>query len=100
MAHFTSASSEGPTCEGAKRSGDSANSFFIPCPVRSPSRRIGEALVHSEQLPERRRARRYGLRLSAVVRERGRGRIPIRVIDISTNGCRIELSCGLLVGSW
>jgi hypothetical protein len=39
------------------------------------------------------------LRLSAVVRERGRGRIPIRIIDISTNGCRIELSCGLLVGT-
>ena len=55
--------------------------------------------MHSEQSPERRRARRYGLRLSAVVRERGRGRIPIRVIDISTNGCRIELSCGLLVGT-
>ena len=55
--------------------------------------------MHSKQSPERRRARRYGLRLSAVVRERGRGRIPIRVIDISTNGCRIELSCGLLVGT-
>lgn len=49
--------------------------------------------------PERRRARRFALRLSAVVRERGRGRIPIRVIDISTNGARIELSCGLLVGT-
>lgn len=54
----------------------------------------------SEQPPERRRARRFALRLSAMVRERGRGRIPIRVIDISTNGCRIELSCGLLVGTW
>ena len=54
----------------------------------------------SEQVPERRRARRVALRLSAMVRERGRGRIPIRVIDISTTGCRIELSCGLLVGTW
>lgn len=35
-----------------------------------------------------------------MVRERGRGRIPIRVIDISTDGCRIEMSCGLLVGTW
>jgi hypothetical protein len=55
--------------------------------------------VASQQPQERRRTRRFALRLSAVVRERGRGRIPIRVIDISTHGCRIELSCGLLVGT-
>ena len=49
---------------------------------------------------ERRRVHRFALRLSAMVRERGRGRMPVRVIDISTHGSRIELSCGLLIGSW
>jgi PilZ domain-containing protein len=35
-----------------------------------------------------------------MARERGRARMPVSVIDISTNGCRIEMSCGLLIGSW
>jgi hypothetical protein len=33
---------------------------------------------------------RLGLSLRAAVRERGRNRIPVKVIDISIGGCRIE----------
>ncbi len=39
---------------------------------------------------ERRRAKRYALRLPAAFRERGRGRLAARIIDISTHGCRME----------
>lgn len=40
--------------------------------------------------PERRKAPRTALRLSATIREPGRSRTTARVIDISTHGCRIE----------
>ena len=43
-----------------------------------------------EGQPERRRANRAALRLSATMREPGRSRTGVRVIDISTHGCRIE----------
>jgi hypothetical protein len=40
--------------------------------------------------PERRRANRAALNLSATMREGSRGKAQVRVIDISTHGCRIE----------
>jgi PilZ domain len=40
--------------------------------------------------PERRRATRAALNLSATVREGSRSKAQVRVIDISTHGCRIE----------
>lgn len=40
--------------------------------------------------PDRRRAERAALRLSATMREAGRARVGVRVIDISTHGCRVE----------
>lgn len=49
---------------------------------------------------ERRRAERAGLRLSATIREPGRSRIGVRVIDISTHGCRIEAQSGASADTW
>lgn len=50
--------------------------------------------------PERRRADRSALRLSATIREPGRGRVSVRLIDISTHGCRIEATGGSYPDSW
>ena len=41
---------------------------------------------------ERRKVERTALRLSAMLRDAKRGRVKARVIDMSTNGCRVE--CG------
>jgi hypothetical protein len=49
--------------------------------------------------PERRRVRRAALRLNATVREPGRSRIGVRLIDISTHGCRIESNGGMSADS-
>ena len=40
--------------------------------------------------PERRRSNRAALNLSATMREGSRSKAQVRVIDISTHGCRIE----------
>lgn len=53
-----------------------------------------------EGQPERRRANRAALRLNATMREPGRGRMAVRVIDISTHGCRIEATTGASADSW
>jgi len=50
--------------------------------------------------PERRRAPRAGLRLNATIREPGRSRVGVRVIDISTHGCRIEATTGASADTW
>ena len=50
--------------------------------------------------PERRRAPRAALRLSATIREPGRSRTGVRVIDISTHGCRIEATSGPSPDCW
>ena len=53
-----------------------------------------------EGQPDRRRAPRAGLRLSATMREPGRSRIGVKVIDISTHGCRIEAQSGASADTW
>jgi hypothetical protein len=50
--------------------------------------------------PDRRRANRAGLRLSATMREGSRGKVQVRLIDISTHGCRIACTTGVSVGTW
>jgi hypothetical protein len=66
----------------------------------------GEAFSMNEsiKLPggqtERRRAPRAALRLNATIREPGRSRVGVRVIDISTHGCRIEAISGATTDSW
>ena len=53
-----------------------------------------------EGTPERRRAPRAALRLSASIREPGRSRTGARLIDISTHGCRIEATSGASQDTW
>lgn len=50
--------------------------------------------------PDRRRAERAALRLSATMREAGRGRMGVRIIDISTHGARIEATNVPPAESW
>lgn len=50
--------------------------------------------------PERRRANRIALRLSATIREATRGRVQARLIDISTHGCRVEAISGASPDTW
>ena len=49
---------------------------------------------------DRRRAPRAGLRLNATVREPGRSRVGVRVIDISTHGCRVEAQSAASPDTW
>jgi hypothetical protein len=49
---------------------------------------------------ERRRVPRAALRLSATMREAGRSRVGVRVIDISTHGCRIEATSSAAADTW
>lgn len=50
--------------------------------------------------PDRRRADRAALRLSATMREAGRGRVGVRVIDMSTHGCRVEATSNISADTW
>lgn len=45
--------------------------------------------------PDRRRATRAALSLSATMREGSRSKVQVRVIDLSTHGCRIECTSGV-----
>ncbi|WP_425505320.1 PilZ domain-containing protein [Sphingomonas piscis] len=46
-----------------------------------------------------RRTSRVALTLNAAARQPGRGKFPVRLVDISPHGCRIELFSSLSVGS-
>jgi len=50
--------------------------------------------------PERRRVNRTALRLNATIREPGRSRFGVKIIDISTHGCRIESTSAGPPDSW
>jgi hypothetical protein len=50
--------------------------------------------------PERRRARRIALALSATVREQRKSRAVVHIVDMSSFGCRVELPCGALAEPW
>ena len=43
---------------------------------------------------ERRHSPRFALQLNASLREPGKSRVSVRIIDISVAGCRIEQLCG------
>jgi hypothetical protein len=49
---------------------------------------------------ERRRVERLALRLNATMRDGTKSRVRARVIDMSTNGCRIECSSSVDDDSW
>jgi hypothetical protein len=49
---------------------------------------------------DRRKVERTALRLTATMRDGTRSRVKVRVIDMSTNGCRIECSSSVDDDSW
>ena len=61
---------------------------------------MAEKVPFADDQPDRRRAQRAGLRLSATIREPGRSRVGVKVIDISTHGCRIEAQSGASADTW
>jgi hypothetical protein len=61
---------------------------------------MGESAPKLGNELDRRRAHRAALRLSATIREGGRSRTRVRLIDISAHGCRIECSSTMAVDSW
>ena len=50
--------------------------------------------------PDRRRASRTALRLTATMREANRSKVEARLIDISTHGCRVEAISSASPDSW
>ncbi|HEU0285365.1 MAG TPA: PilZ domain-containing protein [Sphingomicrobium sp.] len=59
-----------------------------------------ESAIQTVDQPDRRRSNRAALRLSATMREAGRGRIGVRVIDMSTHGCRVETTSAISAETW
>ena len=54
----------------------------------------------AEIQPDRRRAARTALRLTATMREGNKSRVKARVIDISTHGCRVECTSAVAEDAW
>lgn len=61
---------------------------------------MGKTVEQTASQPDRRRANRAALRLAATMREGSRSKVSVRLIDISTHGCRIECSSTVAVDSW
>ena len=61
---------------------------------------VGAPAPKTDDRTDRRRANRAALRLSATIREGGRSRTQVRLIDISTHGCRIECTSMMAEDSW
>ena len=61
---------------------------------------MGASTPQFEDRSDRRRANRAALRLTATIREGGRSRTKVRLIDISTHGCRIECTSMVAEDSW
>jgi hypothetical protein len=54
----------------------------------------------AEKPDERRRVERLALRLTATLRDGTRSRVKVRVIDMSTRGCRVECTTSVDDESW
>jgi len=61
---------------------------------------MGEPKLRPQEQPDRRRASRTALRLTATMRDGTKNRVKARVIDISTHGCRIECTSAVADDSW
>ena len=61
---------------------------------------VGASIPQPDDRTDRRRANRAALRLNATIREGGRSRTQVRLIDISTHGCRIECTSMMAEDSW
>jgi hypothetical protein len=69
----------------------------------SAEKRLGgkESMAQPSKVqPERRRTDRSALRLNATMRDGRNSRVRARVIDMSTNGCRIECTAPVEDDSW
>jgi hypothetical protein len=55
------------------------------------------ATKRSDGQPERRRASRAALSITATMREGSRSKVQVRIIDISTHGCRVECTSAVPV---
>jgi hypothetical protein len=55
---------------------------------------------HPSRQDERRRANRTALRLTATMRDGTRSRSQVRVIDMSTHGCRVQSPFVVAADSW
>ena len=58
------------------------------------------APAKTRQQPDRRKVERIALRLTATMRDGTRSRVKVRVIDMSTRGCRIECTTTVDDDSW
>ena len=58
------------------------------------------AQAQKRQQPDRRKVERIALRLTATMRDGTRSRVKVRVIDMSTRGCRIECTTQVDDDSW
>ena len=61
---------------------------------------MAQAAQQQKQQPDRRKAERIALRLTATMRDGTRSRVKVRVIDMSPRGCRIECPTQVDEGSW
>ena len=62
---------------------------------------MNQIATRTDGQPERRRAERAALRLNATLRTGGgKSRIKVRLIDISTHGCRIECTATVEADTW
>jgi len=61
---------------------------------------MGKTVEQPAVQPERRRANRTALRLIATMREGSRSKVRVRLIDISTHGCRIECTSSVAADTW
>ena len=61
---------------------------------------MAETATRSDGQPERRRANRAALNLSATMRDGSRSKARVRVIDVSTHGCRMESTTPVTDDSW
>lgn len=59
-----------------------------------------DSTPRTDDQSERRRAPRAALRLTASIREPGRSRTGVRIIDISTHGCQLEATTGASADNW
>jgi hypothetical protein len=62
---------------------------------------MNDSATRPDGQPERRRADRAALRLNATIRcGGGKSRVQVRLIDISTHGCRIDCTSTVEQDSW
>lgn len=62
---------------------------------------MNQIATQPERQPERRRAERAALRLAATMRTGGgKSRVQVRLIDISTHGCRIDCTSTVEADTW